>query len=322
MTNKSNNGSCAHDRGMVLNEKLKPQVSLAVNGKSFYWASHFLSSQMGYNAARLYAFCRLLDDMADGDVPDGPMRLSRIHGSLQSGQPSDDPALTDFQPFMSEMGFSTTVLLALLDGLLQDQEDQVCLSSKIDLLQYSYRVAGTVGLLMCEVLNSETSDAKVYAIDLGIGMQLTNIARDVLEDARMGRRYIPADWVNGLSPVAICQASTAPDGENAIQIKAAIARLLKLADRFYQSGARGYPYLPWRAHLGIAVAARVYRQIGVQLETTGYAWHQGRQVTSKSMKLKCSLIALGSLFSRLPALSSENHDSSLHADLKGLPYVK
>jgi phytoene synthase len=322
VTNKSNNGACAIDRGMVQNETLKPQASLAINGKSFYWASHFMSAQMGYNAARLYAFCRLLDDMADGDIPNGPARLSCIQRSLQSGQPSDDPALVGFQPFMSEMGFSTDVLSALLDGLLQDQEDQVCLASEIDLLQYSYRVAGTVGLLMCEVLNSEILDAKVYAIDLGIGMQLTNIARDVLEDARMGRRYIPANWVNGLSPVAICQASTAPDDENAIQIKAAIARLLKLADRFYQSGARGYPYLPWRAHLGIAVAARVYRQIGVQLETTGYAWHQGRQVTSKSMKLKCSLIALGSLFSRLPALSSENHDSSLHADLKGLPYVK
>ena len=321
MTNKSNNGSCAHDRGMVLNEKLKPQVSLAVNGKSFYWASHFLSSQMGYNAARLYAFCRLLDDMADGDIPDGPKRLTRIHGSLQSGQPSDDPAFSDFQPFMSEMGFSTTVLLALLDGLLQDQEDQVCLSSETDLLRYSYRVAGTVGLLMCGVLNSKDTEAKAYAIDLGIGMQLTNIARDVLEDACMGRRYIPAGWVNGLSPKAICLASTAPNGENAMQIKAAIARLLELADRFYQSGARGYTYLPWRAHIGIAIAARVYRQIGVQLEAKGCAWHQARQVTSKSTKLKYSLIALGSLSSRLPLLNRGEHDRSLHTCLQGLPYV-
>lgn len=321
MTNKLNNGIFAQDITKVQNETLKPQVSLAVNGKSFYWASHFLSTQMACNAARLYAFCRLLDDMADGDIYDGPARLARIHGSLQSGQPSDDPALAGFQPFMSEMGFSTAVLSALLDGLLQDQKDQVCLSSEADLLRYSYRVAGTVGLLMCEVLNSEIADAKLYAIDLGIAMQLTNIARDILEDARMGRRYIPADWVNGLSPAAICQASKEPDGENALQIKAAIVRLLKLADTFYQSGARGYPYLPWRAHLGIAVAARVYRQIGVQLETTGYAWHLGRQVTSKSTKLKHSLVALGSLFSRLPGRNTSYHDQRLHSSLQGLPYV-
>ena len=321
MTNKLNNGIFAQDITKVQNETLKPQVSLAVNGKSFYWASHFLSTQMAYNAARLYAFCRLLDDMADGDIYDGPARLARIHGSLQSGQPSDDPALAGFQPFMSEMGFSTAVLSALLDGLLQDQKDQVCLSSEADLLRYSYRVAGTVGLLMCEVLNSEIADAKLYAIDLGIAMQLTNIARDILEDARMGRRYIPADWVNGMSPAAICQASKEPDGDNALQIKAAIVRLIKLADTFYQSGARGYPYLPWRAHLGIAVAARVYRQIGVQLETTGYAWHLGRQVTSKSTKLKHSLVALGSLFSRLPGRNSSYHDQRLHSSLQGLPYV-
>ena len=116
MTNKLNNGTFAHDIAKVQNETLKPQVSLAVNGKSFYWASHFLNAQMGCNAARLYAFCRLLDDMADGDISDGPARLARIHGSLQSGQPSDDPALAGFQPFMSEMGFSTAVLSALLDG--------------------------------------------------------------------------------------------------------------------------------------------------------------------------------------------------------------
>jgi phytoene synthase len=321
MTNKLNKGTFAHDIAKVQNETLKPQVSLAVNGKSFYWASHFLSAQMGYNAARLYAFCRLLDDMADGDISDGPARLARIHVSLQSGQLSDDPALAGFQPFMSEMGFSTAVLSALLDGLLQDQKDQVCLSSEEDLLRYSYRVAGTVGLLMCEVLNSEISDAKLYAIDLGIAMQLTNIARDILEDARMGRRYIPADWVNGLSPAAICQASEAPDSKNARKIKAAVVRLLELAESFYQSGARGYPYLPWRAHLGIAVAARVYRQIGIQLENTGYAWHLGRQVTSKTTKLKYSLVAIGSLFSRLPGQNSGYHNRNLHSSLQGLPYV-
>lgn len=308
--------------GTNRNEVSKAQISLAVNGKSFYWASHFLSAQMGYNAARLYAFCRVLDDMADGDITDGPMRLTRIRTSLQSGQPSDDPALGDFQSFISEMGFSKTVLLALLDGLLQDQEDQVCLSTEADLLRYSYRVAGTVGLLMCEVLNSEDSDARAFAIDLGIGMQLTNIARDVLEDARMGRRYIPAEWVGDLSPSAICLASMDPNGKNAILIKTSLARLLELADRFYQSGAVGYSYLPWRAHVGIAIAARVYRQIGMQLKANGCAWHKARQVTSKSTKLKYSLIALGSLSSRLPMLNNKKHDRSLHTCLQGLPYVK
>ena len=307
---------------MLQNEIIKPQVSLAANGKSFYWASHFLSPNVAYNAASLYAFCRLLDDMADGDIADGPARLNNIHTSLRLGQPSDDPALASFQPLISEMGFSTAVLLELLEGLLQDQEDEVCLSTEAEMLRYAYRVAGTVGLLMCTVLNSKDPEAYAFAIDLGIGMQLTNIARDVLEDARMGRRYIPADWVNGLSPNAICLASADPEGKDAMLINVALERLLLLADKFYKSGAHGFTFLPLRAHIGIAIAARIYRQIGVQLKASGYAWHESRQVTSKSTKLTHSLFALGSLASRLPIFQKRRHDRSLHNLLQGLPYVK
>ena len=307
---------------MLQNEMIKPRESLAINGKSFFWASHFLSSSVAHNAARLYAFCRLLDDMADGEVPDGPARLARIKEGLKSGKMSNDPALANFQPFILEMGLSTNVLLELLEGLLQDQQKLVCLSTEDDLLRYAYRVAGTVGLLMCKVLNSKNPDSYAFAIDLGIGMQLTNIARDVLEDARMGRRYIPADWVNGLSPESICLASTYSKGKDSMVIKAAVERLLLLADKFYQSGAKGYTFLPWRAHLGIAIAANVYRQIGVQLKIKGYAWQQARQVTSKCTKLRLSLFSLVSLSSRLPFLQQIKHDPSLHSSLQGLPYVK
>ncbi len=307
---------------MVRNELIKSHESLALNGKSFYWASHFLSANVAHNSARLYTFCRLLDDMADGEIADGPSRLKSIYASLRSGIHCNDPVYASFQPLITEMGFPKTVLLELLKGLIQDLDDQVCLNTEEDLLRYSYRVAGTVGLLMCKVLESKNSAADAFAIDLGIGMQLTNIARDVLEDARMGRRYIPANWVNGLSPKAICMASEDPAGKESKMIKAALERLLALADRFYHSGAKGYTFLPWRAHLGIAIAAQVYRQIGVQLKSRGCAWHQGRQVTSKSTKLKQSLFALGSLCGRLHFFQESCHDSSLHDSLKGLPYVK
>lgn len=305
---------------MIQNETLTPQDSLAANGKSFHWASRFLGARMGQNAARLYAFCRLLDDMADGDIPDGPARLASIHADLDHNRPSDDPAFASFQPFMHDMTFSQDVLTALIDGLLQDQADEVCLAGEADLLRYAYRVAGTVGLLMCEVLECADANAKAHAIDLGIGMQLTNVARDVLEDAAMGRRYIPGEWVGNLSPDAIYAAAKAPDGPAAQQVSAAVKRLLALADKFYMSGAQGYRFLPWRAHLGIAVAARVYRQIGVQLAGRGYVWHQGRQVTSKAAKLRCSVIAVGSLATRMaPRFGA--HDQALHTHLRGLPNV-
>ncbi|MGB2262673.1 MAG: squalene/phytoene synthase family protein, partial [Candidatus Puniceispirillaceae bacterium] len=102
------------DRGMIRNETLTPQDSLAANGRSFHWASRFLGARMGRNAARLYAFCRLLDDMADDDIPDGPARLACIEADLAAGGTADDPAFAAFRPFMIEMDFSPAVLTALI----------------------------------------------------------------------------------------------------------------------------------------------------------------------------------------------------------------
>ena len=309
------------DSGMIRNETLTPQDSLAANGRSFHWASRFLGASMGNSAARLYAFCRLLDDMADDDIPDGPARLACIEADLASGRTGNDPVFSAFHPFMMEMKFSPAVLSALIEGLLQDQADEVCFDDEAALLRYAYRVAGTVGLLMCDVLNCKDIKAKAHAIDLGIGMQLTNIARDVLEDAQMGRRYLPGTWVNNMSPAAICSAANAPNEPDSQQIALAIERLLSLADRFYCSGALGYSFLPWRAHLGIAIAARIYRQIGVQLSAKGFSWYGSRQVTSKVTKLGCSVLALGSLCTRALSQHRREHDKSLHHALRGLPHV-
>ena len=175
---------------MTSNEQLTSEQSLAANGKSFHWARRFLGSRMGGDAARLYAFCRLLDDMADGDIENGPARLAAIRADLLAGRSGDDPALHAFRPLMTEKRFPSDVLIALIDGLLEDQDDVVVLADEAALLRYAYRVAGTVGLLMCHVLDCH-APRRAHAIDLGIAMQLTNIARDVLEDAQMNRRYLP-----------------------------------------------------------------------------------------------------------------------------------
>jgi phytoene synthase len=165
------------------NENLTPDESLAQNGESFHWAKRFLGHKMGTEAAKLYAFCRLLDDMADGDIENGPARLVNIRAALLEGDTNADPALKSFAPLMEDQEFPLPVLIALIDGLLDDQREEVIISSESELLRYAYRVAGTVGLLMCHVLDCHDPDAKAHAIDLGIAMQLTNIARDVLEDA-------------------------------------------------------------------------------------------------------------------------------------------
>lgn len=302
------------------NEELTSEQSLAANGKSFHWARRFLGCRMGSEAAALYAFCRLLDDMADGDIENGPARLAAIRGDLVAGREGADPAFRTFVPLMREKRFPPDVLVALIDGLLEDQAEEVALADEAALLRYAYRVAGTVGLLMCHVLDCHAPMARAHAIDLGIAMQLTNIARDVLEDAGMNRRYIPADWVGGASPADIRAAAKAPESKLCHDVRVAVGRLLDLADSFYASGARGYRYLPARAHLAICVAARVYRQIGIQLRGHDLAWHDGRQVTGKGTKLRCSILALASFRHRLGGPAGD-HDDRLHVALRGLPYV-
>ncbi len=302
------------------NENLTPDESLALNGESFHWAKRFLGQKMGSEAAKLYAFCRLLDDMADGDIENGPQRLINIREALIEGNTNADPALRSFAPLMEDQEFPLPVLIALIDGLLDDQRDEVIIADEAELLRYAYRVAGTVGLLMCHVLDCHDLDAKAHAIDLGIAMQLTNIARDVLEDAQMGRRYLPTTWTGEITPQEIIDCAAEPDSENAKKITQSVERLLEMAESFYISGAKGFSSLHWRAHMSIAIAAKVYRQIGIQLADKGYVWHEGRQVTTRTTKLICSFKAISGLLKRIRRRKHE-HNSNLHTSLRGLPYV-
>ena len=141
------------------NENLTPDESLAKNGESFHWAKRFLGKKMGTDAAKLYAFCRLLDDMADGDIENGPERLIKIRAALLEGNKNADPALKAFAPLMKDHDFPISALVALIDGLLDDQREQVIIADEDELLRYAYRVAGTVGLLMCHVLDCHDPDA-------------------------------------------------------------------------------------------------------------------------------------------------------------------
>jgi phytoene synthase len=146
-------------------------------------------------------------------------------------------------------------------------------------------------------------------------MQFTNIARDVLEDARMGRRYIPGSWVNHMTPDEIIQASKNPQSHEALLITDAVHRLLALAEQYYASGRKGLAYLPARAHFSIGVAAKVYRQIGIQLLRSKHSWHGPRQVTSKASKMWCTIRATMSLFRRFPH-PRKSHNPNLHISLE------
>ena len=238
---------------------------LKKNGKSFYWSGKLLTKEYINRAAELYSFCRALDDIADSGKKDALKVLKNIRFNVSKKLFSKlDKLYTIKYPVFFEKP-SNKAVIDLIDGLILDQ-NSVLFNKQSELIRYSYYVAGTVGLMMCDALKCKNNDAKLYAIDLGIAMQLTNIARDVLEDAKMGRRYLPGSWIQNISPSDIVIAAKTRDFKKIKIISNGIKKLLSLADKYYSSGAKGFIYLPFKTRVAISVASGVYREIGVQLK--------------------------------------------------------
>ena len=297
-------------------ENLRPDMMsskkiLAQHGKSFYWASLFLGPKLAERAAQLYQFCRFVDDLADGDLSERKESLEDIRARLEGHSVAAGPEIESFLQLASENNIPLIAARELLDGMLSDQT-AVAFNSEAELLRYCHAVAGTVGLMMCRVLNCKDQRADSFAIDLGIAMQLTNIARDVLEDAKMERRYLPASWIN--VPASKISASNvacrAP-------VASAIERVLDLAEEYYSSALVGIRLLPFRSRFSITVALRVYRQIGVLLQRRHLRWWNGRVYVPASEKV---LLTLRSLLDLRPA-AMPSHKQHLHRYLKGLAGV-
>ena len=158
-------------------------------GTTFYFASQFLSEAHTEVAAALYAVCRDIDDIADTNKDNESARneLLQLKASLERGTPDHPIAV---QALAIKPPLSIAVLIELIDGVILDTY-LVGIRTELELLQYCYQVAGTVGLLMCDLFEVQDPIARHHAVDLGVAMQLTNICRDVEEDARNHRRYLP-----------------------------------------------------------------------------------------------------------------------------------
>ena len=224
---------------------------LALFAKSFNWAGFFLPKNIYQDCSNLYAFCRILDDVVDEktNLELRTERFNKIQDFIQRSYEQNDNNRTledwhEHGSIINEMiviadrnSIKKIILDDLIEGVGSDLKTKVHLRSVKDLLVYSYRVAGTVGLMMAKILNVNDTRSLKGAIDLGIAMQLTNIARDVIEDKKMNRQYIKPDFEN-------------------------IYATLKLADMFYESSFSSIKNIPFRYRFAIIVARRVYRQIG------------------------------------------------------------
>ena len=288
---------------------------LSTYGKSFHWARYFLGKEAGLQATQLYAFCRYLDDIADQPGNLGATKLKSIQNifSNYSYQIGSYPEVDNFLSLKQQLDLPVFAVKDLLKGLISDQ-GTVLLLNENQLIQYSYKVAGTVGLMMAPILGISSKKAIPFAVDLGIAMQLTNISRDVLEDAELGRRYIPGEWCDDLSAPKIVELAKNGTTEDRLKVSAAVKRTLLLAETYYVSGFKGLTYLPPRNHLAILIAGIIYRLIGRRLLKTGTEWWEGRQVVNSTGKLLHSLyppLLMLNRFKRLPV-----HESNLHKCLK------
>ena len=282
------------------------------HGRTFFFASHLLGSRHAERAAVLYAFCRHVDDLADeaSDPQSARRALARVSNSLLTGR-AEDPWTLSMLSLQAGPALWIVPALALVAGVSSDL-DTVRVADEAALAHYAYQVAGTVGLMMCAVLDVHDPRARPFAIDLGIAMQLTNIARDVGEDARMGRRYLPASWIGEVQPVDIL----APDSQLQRKLREATRHLLAQADRHYASAESGLGFLPARARLAILTAARTYRAIGTRIADNGYrSWDQ-RAVVGSTAKLGHAAKALLA-FALSPRLHRRDavHDASLQVAL-------
>jgi phytoene synthase len=284
---------------------------LKKHGKTFNFAKLFLGEEVGNDAARLYAFCRHVDDIADEPMQgvDPQKALNELKHALQHNMPNGS-ITEDFLQLCKQKNFSPHLGIQLIEGAQQDL-NEVALEDESALLRYAYHVAGVVGLMMASILGADRKGYP-FAVDLGIAMQLTNIARDVLEDAQNQRRYIPGEWAADLSPENIVNAQ--PQHKKLIQN--AIRRLLELAESYYESGFAGIAYLPKLNQRGIYVAGTLYREIGQKLLRHDCQYWQGRTVVG--FWHKCSL-AVSVLSKRQfeHALSSvqPSHKTKLHASI-------
>jgi|TARA_Y100000816_G_scaffold56794_1_gene37047 phytoene synthase len=231
---------------------------LADYAKSFNWAGFFLPKITYNDCSKLYSFCRILDNVADEgrDLKVKTKRFNEIKNNFNNTDQSNSEEkqtinqnqyvtiVDDMSVLADNNKINRIIINDLIEGVESDLKRKIKFSSVKDLLIYSYRVAGTVGLMMAKILNVNETRALKGAIDLGIAMQLTNIARDVIEDQKMNRQYIKPDFEN-------------------------IEATIKLADMFYESSFSSIKKIPFKYRFAIIVARRVYRQIGRKILQKG-----------------------------------------------------
>ena len=224
---------------------MKTKNYLSIYAKSFNWSGFFLPKKIYSKCSKLYDFCRTIDNIADQnadlEIKKEELKKFKIKFEQKNQQ---DSVIKNMWDLMSESNISKKIVDDLFDGVESDLKKEVRIKTEKELLIYSYRVAGTVGLMMAKILGVKKKESLQRAIDLGIAMQLTNIGRDVVEDENKNRIYLI---------------------KNSEDTFLDIKKIIYKADSFYDSSFVGIKDIPLNCRFSIVVARRVYRQIGKKI---------------------------------------------------------
>ena len=260
---------------------------LKQNSKTFHVASLFLPKNIKKKVLSVYAFCRLYDDNVDHKRS---VNTSELEEKIRS------------------FGIDEKVIAQLKEGIDSDMYSNR-ISSMEDLLNYCYKVAGCVGIMMCDVLNITDRRAKYHAIDLGIAMQITNICRDIKEDFSMSRIYLPKDIITKSEMVS----------RKNNKLFQTTCELIALSNRYYESALEGIKYIPLNTRFSILFALMLYQQIGFKIKNNEESFIIKKANTTKIDKflvfIKTSFIFVYKYLLCTP----KDHNQSLHSSLKGLP---
>jgi phytoene synthase len=272
--------------------------SIEVGSKSFAAASRLFDPVTRRSAVMLYAWCRHCDDVIDGQeaghsakvvsqqvVTERLQRLIAQTHAVYAGTPTHSPAFEAFREVVLRHGIEQRYALQHLDGFAMDVSQREYRRID-DTLEYCYHVAGVVGLMMAQIMGVSDEATLDRACDLGLAFQLTNIARDIVEDASVGRCYLPGDWLDELG----IPRDRLADPQYRSQVAVLAQRLVDMAEPYYKSANAGLTALPWRSAWAVATAGCVYREIGVKVRQRGARAWDSRVSTSKLDKLRLVVV--------------------------------
>tara|TARA_E500000331_G_C17242191_1_gene707502 strand:+ start:322 stop:1173 length:852 start_codon:yes stop_codon:yes gene_type:complete len=265
------------------------------NSKSFFWASKFLPKGTLEKVINIYSFCRIQDDIVDEGL--------LIENSKEA---------LELKAIIKSYGISEELISELIDGINSDI-NFTRYKDNAELLRYCYKVAGAVGLMMLSALEIKAKDARYFAIDLGIAMQLTNISRDIVQDYKKNRIYLPEN--TGIDKICMSNMTD----QNQKKIQKTVKNLLIKADIFYKSSLNGMRFIPIQSRISILIALRIYQAIGKKIRNTGLMFLHENIYVSKKEKL---FIVIKTIFEFLIffliPLFRKKHNKYLHESLIGL----